>query len=520
MYYTLCHFYTFKVISVKEINMKRALDMNQVSTLSTVLLTNLDENVFFSKISDFVNRQFGEYKVQVFEAFEDGSTQLRAENGKLVEGGIILEKGKGLSGYVTRMKRAYYSNSKRDPLLSGVQRDEAIESELCVPVNADGMIIGTIHVQSSTEGRTFSEEDVEAVREILSEIQTPLKNLKVYLIAKHLNRELQGKIEQKDEELKMRGPAQVSKKSSSEKVEIIGHSNPILEINNIAKRIAGEDFPVMIVGESGTGKKLLARKIHSISSRAEGEVHVLHCSALDEAQVELELFGTTERQGLFEKANQGTLILDCVEELSLNIQAKVLRTLLSGEIYKAGTNIPTAVNARVVSTNKRPLDQAVEEGKFREDLVYRLNIVSIDMPSLEDRKDDVKVLSEFFMNHGKAKEDYKILTSKAVEKLMGYNWPGNIQELRNVMERTYILSDDRYVDEHHLPNLTREVKEEEPQQEEFNEMTLHDLEKIHIIRTLEHLGGNKTRAAKTLGITVKTLYNKLHSYGLVHAKSE
>jgi Nif-specific regulatory protein len=124
------------------------------------------------------------------------------------------------------------------------------------------------------------------------------------------------------------------------------------------------------------------------------------------------------------------------------------------------------------------------------------------------------------MNQGKAQEDYKILTSKAVEKLVNYRWPGNIQELRNVMERTYILADDRYVDEHHLPNLAVEVMEEEAPQEDFSEMTLHELEKLHIIRTLEHLGGNKTRAAKTLGITVKTLYNKLHSYGLVQSKSE
>ncbi|MEX1099971.1 MAG: sigma 54-interacting transcriptional regulator, partial [Bacteriovoracaceae bacterium] len=248
--------------------------------------------------------------------------------------------------------------------------------------------------------------------------------------------------------------------------------------------------------------------------------HIVHCSAIEESQIEVELFGTQERPGLFEKANHGTLILDCVEELSLNIQAKVLRTLLSGEIYKVNSNTPVKVNVRVVSTNKQSLDQAVEEGRFREDLIYRLNIVKIDMPSLQERKDDIKVLSEFFMNQGKDKEDYKILTTKAVEKLVNYKWPGNIQELRNVMERTYILAEDRYVDEHHLPNLAQEAQEEEAPQESFSEMTLHELEKAHIIRSLEHLGGNKTRAAKTLGITVKTLYNKLHSYGLVQPKSE
>lgn len=500
--------------------MKRALDMNQVSTLSTVLLTNLDENVFFSKISDFVQKQFGEYKVQVFEAFEDGSTQLRAENGKLIESGILLEKGKGLSGYVTRMKRAYYSNSKRDPLLAGIERDAKVESELCAPINCEGMILGTIHVQSSTEGRTFSEEDVEIVRNILESLESPLKNLKVYLIAKHLNRELQGKIEQKEEELKLRGPIAIGKKATQSKIEIIGHSNSIMELNNVAQRVAGEDFPVMVIGESGTGKKLFAKKIHGLSGRAQGEVQVLHCSAIEESQMEIELFGTKERPGLFEKANEGTLILDCIEDLSLNIQAKILRTLLSGEIFRANSNTPVSVNVRIISTNRQSLDQAVEEGRFREDLLYRLNIVKVDMPSLKDRRDDIKVLSEFFMNNGKNKEDYKILTSKAVEKLVNYNWPGNIQELRNVMERTYILTEDRYIDEDHLPCLAQEIVEEEAPQQDYSEMTLHELERIHIVRTLDHLGGNKTRAAKTLGITVKTLYNKLHSYGLVQAKSE
>lgn len=500
--------------------MKRALDMNQVSTLSTVLLTNLDENVFFSKVSDFVQKQFGEYKVQVFEAFQDGSTQLRAENGKVIEDGITLEKGKGLSGYVTRMKRAYYSNSRRDPLLAGIERDAKIESELCAPINCDGMILGTIHVQSSQEGRTFSEEDIEVIKNILGELESPLKNLKVYLIAKNLNRELQGKIDQKEEELQMRGPAVVAKRVAQPKVEIIGHSSAIMELNNTADKIAKEDFPVMLIGESGTGKKLLAKRIHSMSARAQGELHVVHCSALEESQMEIELFGIKERPGMFEKANNGTLILDCVEDLSLNIQAKVLRALLSGEIYRTGSNIPSSVNVRVISTNKQSLEQAVEEGKFREDLLYRLNIVKIDMPSLKERRDDIKVLSEYFMNQGKSTEDYKVLTSKAVEKLIGYNWPGNIQELRNVMERTYILTEDRYIEDHHLPNLTFEVKEEEAPQEDFSEMTLHELERIHIVRTLDHLAGNKTRAAKTLGITVKTLYNKLHSYGLVQSKSE
>lgn len=500
--------------------MRSALDLNKVSTLSTVLLTNLDENIFFSQISSFVMEQFGEYKVQAFEAFQDGTTVLRAENGKVIDGGISYAKGQGLSGYVTRMKRAYYSNSKRDPMLATTQRDECVESEISVPVICDGMVLGTIHVQANNEDRKFSEEDVTAINELLSHLDSAVANMKMYLIAKNLNRELENRLKEKDQELSQRGPIIKTAGGIAQKIEIIGHSNTIMDVLNIAKRVAKEDFPVLLHGQSGTGKKLLAKKIHSISDRKEADCLTVHCSAIAEEQLEVELFGRTDRPGILQRANGGTIILDSVDELPVGIQGKLLRAIISGEIYNIDSNIPVTINVRLISTVNKNIETAVEEGRFREDLLYRLNIVSIAMPSLSERNDDIKILAEHFLNLGKKPEDYKILTSKAIEKLAMYNWPGNIQELRNIMERTYILAEDKYVDEHHLPRLVKEVVEEAPQVESFSEMTLHDLEKLHICRTLDHLGGNKTRAAKVLGITVKTLYNKLHSYGLVNTKSE
>lgn len=500
--------------------MRSALDLDKVSTLSTVLLTNLDENIFFSQISSFVMKQFDEYKVQTFEAFQDGTTILRAENGKATDKGISYAKGQGLSGYVSRMKRAYYSNSKRDPLLATTQRDECVESEVSVPIISDGLVLGTIHIQSDKEDRKFSEEDVTQINEILSHLESAISNMKMYLIAKNLNRELENRIKEKDQELSQRGPIVKSSTGNSQKIEIIGHSNTLMDILNIAKRVAKEDFPVLLHGQSGTGKKLLAKKIHSISDRKESDCLVVHCSAIAEDQLEVELFGKTDRPGLLQRANGGTIILDSVDELPVGIQGKLLRSIISGEIYNVDSDVPFSINVRLISTVNKNIETAVEEGRFREDLLYRLNIVSLAMPNLKDRNDDIKVLAEYFLNLGKKSEDFKILTSKAIEKLASYNWPGNIQELRNIMERTYILAEDKYVDEHHLPALVKEVVEEVVEVESFSEMTLHDLEKLHICRTLEHLNGNKTRAAKVLGITVKTLYNKLHSYGLVNTKSE
>lgn len=502
--------------------MKSALDMNEVSTLSSVLLTNLDENLFFAKISEFMMNYFEEYKVMVFEAFSDGSSELKAVNGQIVDkqDAISYAKGQGLSGYVIRIKRAYYSNSKRDPLLSTSKRDECVESELSVPVIYDGSILGTIHIQSTKEDRKFSEADVTVINQVLENLAAPISNMKMYLMAKNLNRELQNKIEQKEQELSLRGPiVQQKTANNSNKIEMIGHSKAFVDVMNIAKRVANEDFPILLSGTSGSGKKLLGKKIHSLSGRNNNKCIIVHCAAIDEDALELELFGKTEKAGILENANGGTIILDSVDELPLGIQAKLLRVMISGEVYNVDGNTPKAVNIRVISTSKVALEKKVEEGTFREDLLYRLNIISIAVPSLDDRQDDIKILSEYFLNNGKTQEESKVLTSGAIEKLINYNWPGNVQELRNIMERTYILSEDKYIEDRHLPDFVKEIKQEVQQVETYTEMTLHELEKRHICNTLEHLSGNKTRAAKLLGITVKTLYNKLHSYGLVNSNN-
>lgn len=500
--------------------MKSALDMNEVSTLSTVLLTNLDENLFFAKISEFMMNYFEEYKVLVFEAFTDGSSALKAVNGEIIENenSIFYPKGQGLSGYVIRMKRAYYSNSKRDPLLSTSKRDDCVESEVSVPIIFEGTILGTIHIQSDNIDRKFSENDVILVNQVLDNLAAPIANMRMYLLAKNLNRELQSKIEQKDQELSLRGPIVQQKNSGkSSKVEMLGHSNAFVEVMNIAKRVANEDFPVLVTGASGSGKKLLGKKIHSLSERNGNKCIVVHCAAIDEDALELELFGTMDKPGILELANGGTIVLDSVDELPLGVQAKLLRAMISGEIYNVDGHIPKSVNVRVISTSRISLESKVEDGTFREDLLYRLNIISVEMPNLEKRQDDIKILSEYFLNSGKSQENSKILTNGAIEKLTNYNWPGNVQELRNIMERTYILCEDKYIEDRHLPEFVKEVTQEVVQTEIYTEMTLHDLEKVHICKTLDHLGGNKTRAAKLLGITVKTLYNKLHSYGLVNS---
>jgi Nif-specific regulatory protein len=495
--------------------MKTATHQNELATLSTVLLSNLDEVVFFSKLSGFVQDVMNEYKVLGFEVLSDGSTRLVAENGQALSNSKLINKGQGLAGYVARMKRAYYSNSvKRDPIASTGSRDEVVEAELCMPIMVDGSVIGTINVQSVKKDRNFGEAEMVIINDILNQLASPIRNMHLYLMAKNLNRELQNRIEAKEKELSNRVEIQVTK-GLEDNTQMIGLSKNFLDIVQTAKKISGQDFPVLLEGQHGVGKKILARKIHTWSGR-KGGVVVASCSAMNEAQLDREIFGS---KGLMVQANGGTLIIDDICDTTLNIQTKILRALVAGEMIAVDTEEKIALNVRLIATSKVSLKDMVDAGNFKEDLFYRLNTVALKVPSLRERHEDIKVMAEHFLNLGKSEK--KVLTSGAIEKLTSYFWPGNAHELKNIMERTFILTDGQYIEASHLPEFATEVKVEKVEEKaSYVEFTLFDLEKKHIVDTLDHLGGNKTRAAKALGITVKTLYNKLHSYGMIEAREQ
>jgi DNA-binding NtrC family response regulator len=495
--------------------MTTALHHNELATLSTVLLSNLDEVVFFTKLSGFVQSIMNEHKVLGFEALSDGSTRLLAENGKSLGAQKLLNKGQGLSGYVARMKRAYYSNSvKRDPIASTGFRDELVEAELCLPIMFEGIVIGTINIQSIKKDRNFGEAEIAVINDILNHLASPIRNMHLYLMAKNLNRELLAKIDAREKELSNRSEIQVTK-GIEDQSQMIGLSKNFIEVVQVAKKVSTQDFPILLEGAHGVGKKILAKKIHAWSGR-KGSVVVASCSALNEVQADKELFSS---KGLMVQANGGTLIIDDICSTSIHIQTKLLRALVAGEMMTIDTQERIALNVRIIATSKRPLKEKVDAGHFKEDLYFRLNTIALRIPSLRERQEDIKIMAEFFLNHGKSSA--KVLTAGALDKLTSYFWPGNAHELKNVMERTYILTDGQYIEASHLPEFAVEVKVEKVEPKvTYREITLFDLEKKHIIDTLEHLAGNKTRAAKALGITVKTLYNKLHSYGLIEAREQ
>lgn len=305
---------------------------------------------------------------------------------------------------------------------------------------------------------------------------------------------------------------------------IVYKSEIMSNLMKMIDRVAPSQANILVLGESGTGKELIARAIHDRSNRRNRPFVAINCGALRETLLESELFGHekgsftgayTRKIGLAEAANGGTLFLDEVGELEPSIQAKLLRFIQEGEIYRVGGKDPIKVDIRLICATNRELDQEVTRGNFREDLFYRINTIVVSAPPLRRRKDDIASLVNYFLTS--SQHAYlnrgRTVSEEAMKALMKYDWPGNIRELQNVCERLQILSDGHTIMLNDIPENIRNPEAEQDIIEYQPTVTLHDLEKCYILKALEHFGGNKTQAANNLGITIKTLYNKLHEYG-------
>ena len=500
----------YLIISVKELNMNQALNLNEISTLSSSLLSTLDESVFFSELTSHFQKAFGEHSVQGFKAFSDGAIQFISENGSSIIDSEIIEKATHISAYVVRTKRAYFSNNiHRDPLYATLEKSSEIISELCVPVISQGAVIGTINVRSSREDKKFGEADINLVLSTLEQLKQPIQNMKLYLMAKHLNRELLKKIELYNREIQVG--------SRKNEVRVIGHNSIFLGVVDMISKIAKEDFPVLFEGGNGVGKKLLAKKLHSLSGRNASEVIMVNCQN-NEEELKRELIGMNSKIGLLERANGGSIIFSNIHELSSSLQNLILNILTTGK-FQRQSGETVKLNIRVIATSRVDLKARVDAHEFSQDLYQRVSTIKLKVPSLSERADDIKVLASFFLNENREESEKKMLTSKAIELLTSNLWNGNVKELKSIMERAFIMTDSKYVDAQDLSLAQEKEVVEVKKVEAFSEVPLHELEKNHIIKTLEHLENNKTKAAKALGITVKTLYNKLHAYGLIDAKA-
>jgi len=305
------------------------------------------------------------------------------------------------------------------------------------------------------------------------------------------------------------------------KSNLVGESPGMAKVRKLISKVAPTHSTVLILGETGTGKELVARSVHDQSLRREMPFVAVNCGALPESLIESELFGHRKgaftgadehRVGLFEMADGGTLFLDEIGELPLAMQAKLLRVLESGEIRRVGENVSFKIDVRVVCATHRDLAIMVEQEEFREDLMYRINTFEIQLPPLRDRPGDIAELARHLLARFRpnAKADDELLTEEILEALKTHSWPGNVRELANVIEHATILCDSGPIDTQHLPRRFGAGTPRGPTLHSFGAMSLREIEMQAIEASIERHGGNKPKAAEELGVSLKTLYNKLN----------
>lgn len=374
---------------------------------------------------------------------------------------------------------------------------------ICVPLrDSDGTLVGAFEAINRNGHQSFTDDDVDCLQQLGTQAAVALRNLK-------------------ERSLLNRSREQLAEKFTSQ-VKIVGTSSAITALRDTVRRLAGTDLPVLVLGESGTGKEVVANAIHFDGPRAASPFVAVNCAAIAETLLESELFGheagaftdaRETRRGKFELADGGTLFLDEIGDMSLAGQAKLLRVLEQKVITKVGGSQPIPVNVRIVAATNSNLAEAVREKKFREDLYYRLSVVTLDLPPLRDRPEDILPLAEYFLVRfaGQAKRPSMQLTAEARRRLQAHAWPGNIRELRNLMERVAFLSPADRVDADDLAFILSPGSEQgQPLSLELGlEKATREFQKDYIRRAIRQVSDNMTDAAKLLGLHRSNLYRKM-----------
>lgn len=308
---------------------------------------------------------------------------------------------------------------------------------------------------------------------------------------------------------------------------IIGKSRIILQAIDLAKKVSQTDTTVLLTGETGTGKEVFAQAIHQESKRCKQNFVAINCSAFSKDLLESEMFGhkagaftgaAKDQKGLFEEANNGTIFLDEIGEMALDLQAKLLRVIETEEFIKVGESKTTKVNVRIIAATNRDLQKEIEAGNFREDLFYRIAVFQIKLPALRERVIDIEPLAKHFVNLFAAKTNKKIksISDDCIEALKQHSWKGNIRELKNVIERNVILSDTEQLTAENLPIELQQLSFVNTQsssgKKQLSAFDLASAEKLHVQKVLNYTNGNKTEAARLLNIALTTLYRKLEEY--------
>ncbi len=491
--------------NVKELNMKQVLQNPSVNPL-----LSLDEKQFFTYLAAKIADRLQADMKHVYLIKGDHQSEMIV--------GADDQMAKALAPviqYAQKMRRYYVSHSlASDPLYAQVSLKA--QTALAVPVIVDGDVFAVIHLASHQPNFNYSESEVTIVNEIINEHIVSLQNLKLYLAARKLNEELLAKIDHNAGIQNLNQGDAIDRQVNE--IKFLGRDENLLIAINQAKKIAQDDFPLLIEGEGGVGKRSLAQKIHFWGNRKNEVVSIVECGTAQSRLIKRELLGDHDLVGALTRSQGGTVILNDLHLTPKDIQALLLDILITGYYFDENSSEKRKANVRFIGLSKKSLVNDLKEGRFRDDLYYRLTLGHIRLPKLSERGDDIAILADYYLNNGRGEKLH--LTQNSIEMLKSHSWPGNINELMNTMERTRAMASGQYINEVEIANFEqqRSKVQESSKREVFVPRTLFEVEKEFIFKTLDYLEGNKTKTAKTLGITVKTLYNKLHSYGAFQEK--
>ncbi len=392
-------------------------------------------------------------------------------------------------------------DARSDPRFSGSQSLMLanVRSVLAVPLSIKEKLRGVIYVDSDRQREHFNRDSLEFMQFFAQQTALAIENARLYEQLRQENRQLRVQVEQ------------------AVAGEFIGQHPSVKRILEMAVKVAPSDAPILIEGESGTGKEVLARIIHRLSRRKDKPFLVHYCGALADSLMESELFGhkkgaftgaVSDKPGLLEMAHGGTFLLDEIGDLRPNIQANLLRVIQNGEIKRVGETRTRRIDVRFLGATHRDLRREVSEGRFREDLYFRLNVVNIRIPPLRERPTDIPLLAEHFLRKhlpvsGKTIDGFD---KKAKQKLMQHNWPGNVRELENVVRRAILLCETSAIGEN-------EILFESSVLSRYPAGTLQEIEREIVLQTLQELGGNRTHTARRLGVSVRWLQYRLKEWG-------
>jgi len=465
-----------------ELIIEKATRMMQAKASSLLLLDQKTRKLYFKVATGEKKEEVRKYEINLGQGIA----------------GFVAERGEPLLIPDVSMDPRW---DKRISESTGFQT----HSIACVPMKVHGEIIGVVEIIDKEDGSPIQYEDMKTLTVFAELASLAISNARKIDQVKRENRDLKAELENK--------------------YQIVGESNAFQKVISDAFKVANSKTNTLILGESGTGKELLARLIHRVGPRKDKPMIVLNCAALPETLLEAELFGhekgaftgaMSRKIGKFELADGGTLFMDEIGDMAPGMQAKLLRVLEEGLFYRVGGNIPISVDVRVISATNRDIAREVAEGRFREDLYYRLNVVQIHTPPLREMKEDIPLLANHFLNIFKQERGLQHVTisEKAMEKMLEYEWPGNVRELRNSLERAVVMGNGQEILGEDLPISA--PKKSHPGMEVG--LTLKEagdsFKKGFITLNLKHSGGNRSKAAKIMGIQRTYLSRLISKYRL------